>query len=95
MRFLTGKWAPLLVLALAWAKPAAAAGPFDGWSLQGVNAGANQAQIAPDAAPLSCSAEAVDGSPAGFDAAAGLCRGSDTSADGAYYNGGSFVFGTM
>jgi len=95
MKFVAGKWAPLLVLALAWAKPAAAGGAFDGWSLQGVSVVANQAQMAPSAAPLSCSADAVDGSPEGFDAATGLCRGRDTSTDGAYYNGGSFVFGTM
>jgi hypothetical protein len=95
MKFVAGKWAPLLVLALAWAKPAAAGGAFDSWSLQGVSVVANQAQMAPSAAPLSCSADAVDGSSEGFDAATGLCRGRDTSTDGAYYNGGSFVFGTM
>jgi hypothetical protein len=79
----------------AAAGPAAVAGPFDGWSMQGVSVGANQAQLSPSAAAPACSADAVDGSPASFDPVSGLCRGSDTSADGEYYNGGSFVFGTI
>ncbi|HVA24649.1 MAG TPA: peptidase C39 family protein [Chloroflexota bacterium] len=84
-----------MALALAWATPAAAAGPFEDWSLQGAGVVASQAQLAPSATQLNCQTEAVDGSPTGFDRASGLCRGSDTSVDGAYYNGGSFVFGTM
>ncbi|MFI5267494.1 MAG: C39 family peptidase [Chloroflexota bacterium] len=84
-----------LLMALAAVRPAAAAGAFDGWSMQGVSIAANQARLAPSSAQLGCSADAVDGSPVGFDADSGLCRGSDTSADGSYYNGGSFAFGTI
>ena len=95
---LTSRLAGFLTMAavtLAWVQPAAAAGAFDGWNMQGAGVVAGQVQLAPSATGLPCSMDMADGSPASFDPASGLCRGTDTSASGAYYNGGSFVFGTL
>jgi len=49
---------------------------------------------------LTCKSEDIDGGAAHFDAARGLCAGSDPMPSGlptgvSYYNGGSFFFGTM
>lgn len=85
----------LTVLALTCARPAAAAGAFDGWTMQGAGVVANQVQLSPSATGLSCAADVADNSPTSFDPSSGLCHGTDTSVSGAYYNGGSFAFGTI
>jgi len=74
---------------------AAAAGPFDGWSFNGVRLSGNQAVLSPSTDPLLCSAEDVDGLQAGYDPASGVCRSTEVAFEAPRYNGGDFVFGTM
>ncbi len=79
-----------LLLALAYVRPAAAAGPFDGWTYNGTAVAGNQVHLAPSTS-LTCEQTAVDGGSTTFDPASGLCHASDPG----QYTGGDFLFGTI
>lgn len=76
---------------------------FGKWSLNGVSVqpGPNSAQVQlASSTNLICTAAAIDGGTASYDATAGLCAGTDPQAAGSYnsgnyYNGGSFYYGTL
>jgi hypothetical protein len=76
---------------------------FAGWTFNGTalasKHGQAQVKLAP-AANLKCVSTDIDEGAASYDAAIGLCQGSDPYAAGTYngqnyYNGGSFSFGTL
>jgi hypothetical protein len=78
---------------------------FNGWTLNGITVGGSESapavHLAPGSANLTCSSGDIDGGTAGYDASTGLCAGTDPMAAGSYlnglnyYNGGSFLYGTM
>lgn len=69
-------WIGLFVLlsALLWAQPAAAAAPFDGWTFSGTALTGGEVHLAAAATTVACTPEDVDGGWAAFDPATGLCR---------------------
>ena len=87
-----------------WRQDSAAA--FGQWTLNGVAVTTNGSQVSVQLAPstgaaLTCSATDIDGGTASYNAAVGLCAGTDPLAPGSYdnglnyYNGGSFYYGTL
>ena len=77
----------------AWSKNGVSVSPLGGGRVK------IELQSKKDGA-LACQSEDIDGGAAKFDAAAGLCAGTDPMPSGlptgvTYYNGGSFYYGTM
>ncbi len=79
------------------------AGDFSGWIVNGISLqpGPNAAQVQLAASRnLTCAASDIDGGAASFDAATGLCAGTDPLTAGSYhgdnyYNGSHFFYGTL